>query len=345
MRTLLALFVILGLLPPLTGYGAELRHRIILAHTQPQDAAADPAAALASEFKRRVEQATEGGIRVDIFPDGMVGGNRQMTNLVSRNIIQSALVTVGGLTPLYPPLAVVQMPFALDSVTAAYSLYDGPFGQRLADEVEARTGMVVLGFGDAGGFHVITNSRRPVRSVKDLAGLRLRTIPGADVLDAMIRGVHATPVKVSSREELSALAGGIIDGQMNPPTVLLNRRYDQVQRHVTLTNHLYLPYVWLFAKAAFDALSPEDRQAVRDATAAAVTAGRELSRRVESSEDGMQTLHRRMNVITLSAAQREEMRGAAQPAVRQAIVQTQGEDGQRLLDDFLTAAKTANSQP
>lgn len=344
MRTLLVLFAILGLLPPLTGYGAETRHRIILAHTQPQDAAADPAAVMASEFKRRVEQATEGAIRVDIFPDGMVGGNRQTTNLASRNIIQSALVTVGGLTPLYPPLAVVQMPFALDSVAAAYSLYDGPFGQRLAGEIEARTGMVVLGFGDAGGFHVMTNSRRPVHSAKDLAGLRLRTVPGAEVLDAMIQGVHAIPVKVSSREEFTALAGGIVDGQMNPPTVLLNRRYDQVQRHATLTNHLYLPYVWLFAKSAFDAFSPQDRQAVRDAATAAVTAGRELSRRVENSEDGMQTLRRRMNVITLSATQREEMRATAQPAVREAVVKTLGEDGLRLLDDFLAAAKAANTR-
>ncbi|MGE5503602.1 MAG: TRAP transporter substrate-binding protein DctP [Actinomycetota bacterium] len=310
---------------------------IVLAHTQVQDAAADPAAAMASVFKRQVEQATGGAVRVDLFPEGMVGGNREMARLVGANTIQSALVTVGGVTPVYPPLAVVQMPFAFDSADAAYGVYDGPFGRRLAAEIEAHTGMAVLGFGDSGGFHVITNSRGPVHGAKDLAGLKLRTIPGAEVIDAMIRAFGATPVRVGSREELTALASGIVDGQMNPPMVLLNRRYDQVQRYVTLTNHLYLPYVWLFNRQALDELPSEHRQAVRAAATAAIAAGRALSR--QGTEGGLPALYRRMEVVTPTPAERAAMKAAVQPAVRAAIAKTLGDDGIRLLDDFLAAAK------
>jgi TRAP-type transport system periplasmic protein len=345
MRALLILLAAVTLLSPLPSGAAEARRAIILAHTQGQDPAVDPAAAMASEFKRRVEQATAGKVRVDLFPDGLVGGNREMAKLVGRNVIQSALVTVGGVAPLYPPLAVVQMPFALDSAAAAYAVYDGPFGRRLASEIETRTGMAVLGFGDSGGFHVITNSRWPVQSAKDLAGLKLRTIPGAEVLDAMIRGFGATPVKVSSREELTALASGIVDGQMNPPTVLLNRRYDQVQRYVTLTNHLYLPYVWLFNKQALDGLSSDQQKAVRDAATAAVGGGGEGARRGGRGGRGLPALRRRMEVVSLTPGQRDEMRAAVQPKVREAIVKTLGEDGGRLLDDFLAAAKPGGRIP
>ena len=312
---------------------------LFLAHTQRQDAAAVPAAAMAAEFKREVERRTAGRVKIGIFPSGQLGGNRDLVRLVRRNIVQSAFVTIGGIAPLYPPIAVIEMPFVLSSPEAAYRVFDGPFGQRLAADMERRTGLGVLGFGDGGGFFAITNSRHPVHSPADMRGLKIRTIPGFEPLDAMIRSLGAIPVQVSSREEFTALASGVVDGQMNPPVIVLANRYDEVQKYITLTAHLYAPLVWIFNRDAMATLDDSERDAVRQAAVLALSAGRKVARAIEASEQGLPALRRRMEVSVPTDAERQAFKKAAQPAVAEAIAKSLGEDGTRLLADFLAEAK------
>jgi len=319
---------------------AEPDQDIFLAHAQRQDAGADPAAA--SEFRHRLAELTGGRLRVGIFADGQLGGNRDTAKLVAKGVIQSALISVGGLAPLFPPLAVTAMPFALDSPEAAYLLYDGPFGRALAAEIETSAGLVVLGFADAGGMHIITNSRRPVHSPADLKGLKIRAIPGYEVLDAMILGLGAVPVNVSSREELSALEAGIVDGQTNPASVVLSRHFTQVQGYATLTGHLYAPYVWIYNRATFQQLSPADQGAVRQAARDAVLAGRALSARLDRSERGVAGLGKRIEVDIPSPAERDVFKAATQPKVAAALAKKLGDDGTRRLAEFMDAARQAN---
>lgn len=333
-----ALAVVLATLSPARAAEAPRVTTIHLAHTQLQDPSQDTAAAIAAEFKREVEKRTGGAVRVAIFPQGQLGGNRDLGKLVDKGIIQTALVTVGGLAPRYPLIAAIQMPFALDSREAANRVFDGPFGQSLAANIEKQTGMAVLGFGDSGGFHILTNSRRPIHHPKDVQGLKLRTIPGLDTLNAMIKGMGGQPVKTSSREEFAALANGVIDGQMNPAPVIVTRRYDEVQRFATLTNHLYAPYIWLYGGRELAKLAPEHQQAVRAAARQAILAGRNAAKVLETSDKGLPTLRRRMQVTELAPEQRAEFRAATQPAVAEAIARSLGEEGTRLLKGFLAAA-------
>jgi len=343
-RSLIALLM-LALTTALPARAAQTWVDIALAHPQPQDAATNPAAATASEFRHRLADLSGGSLRAAIYPDEQLGGNRDMARLVSEGVIDSALVTVGGIAPLYPPIAVTGMPFALDGAEAAYALYDGPFGHALAADMERRTGMVVLGFGDAGGLQIITNSKRPLRSPGDLAGLRFRAVPGYEAQDAMIRGLGASPVKVSSREEFQSLEAGIVDGEMNPASVVLSQRFYEVQGYATVTGHLYSPYVWIFNRAAFDRLTPAGQEAVREAARQAVAAGRALSGRLERSERGAAGLGKRMEVIVPTPAERAAFKAASQPKVAEALAKTLGEDGARLLADFMEAARRANGAP
>jgi len=316
---------------------------IVLAHAQPQDAGHNPAAAAASEFRHRLAELSGGSLRAAIFPDGQLGGNRDMAKLVAQGVIQSALVTVGGIAPFYPLITVTGLPFALDSPEAAYALYDGPFGHALAADMERRTGLVVLGFADAGGLHVITNSRHPVRSPADLAGLTIRTIPDYPPLDATIRGLGATPVKVSSREEFQSLEAGIIDGQTNPPSVVIAQHFYHVQAYATLTGHLYAPYVWIFNRDAFNRLSPAEQEQLREAARLGVAAGRALSARLDRSGQGAEGLDTHMEVYAPNPAERAAFKAATQPKVAAALTATLGEDGVRLLTAFTDAARRANA--
>jgi len=312
---------------------------IFLAHTQRQDSAHVPTAAMAAEFKRQLERLSNGRIKVGLFPAGQLGGNREMARLVGKNVVQTAFVTVGGIAPIYPAIAVTEMPFALSSPEAANRVFDGPFGRRLSEDIEQRTGLTVLGFGEGGGFFAITNSRHPVHSPDDLRGLKIRTIPGFKPLEAMIRSLGATPVAVSSREEFTALSSGVIDGQMNPPLTVLASRFDDVQKYVTLTEHLYTPLIWVYNQGAFASLDPSEQEAVRQAATAALAVGRAVQKTAEASSRGLPALHRRMEVTTLTPAERQAFKALAQPAVAASIREGLGEEGSQLLAEFMAAAK------
>lgn len=307
--------------------------RIFLAHAQRHDPGGDTAAAAAEEFRSQVDALSHGRIKVEILAEGVTGGNRDTTALVEKGVIHTALVTLGGVTPVFKPLSVIQLPYAFASLDDAGRVLDGPFGRRLADEMAARTALRLIGFVDPPGFYILTNSDRPVRDPDEMWGLRLRAIPGSKPLEAMIRAVGATPVRVSSREELAALATGVVDGQMNPSAVVMTRGFDRVQRFATLTDHLYVPYVWVFNRAAFDALPSEDAAIVTQA----VQAARHRAHVAAVAMAGQNGLNKRMEVATLNAAGRAAFRAALRPPVEAAIVAEIGPDGAGWMRDFQAA--------
>lgn len=318
--------------------GAAEPVRIFLAHAQRHDPAADTAAAAAEEFRAQVRALSQGRMTVEILAEGVTGGNRDTTGLVEKGVIHTALVTLGGVTPVFKPLSVIQLPYAFASLEDASRVLDGPFGRHLAGEMAANTKLRLLGFVDPPGFHILTNSDRPVRVPEEMWGLRLRAIPGSKPLETMIRAVGATSVRVSSREELAALATGVADGQMNPPAVVLARGFDRVQRYATLTDHLYVPYVWVFNRDAFVGLSAADTEIVLKAAQAARARAHALALAIHASERGKAGLDKRMEVVALTPAGRAAFRAALRPPVEDAILAEIGERGPAWMSEFKAAA-------
>ncbi|MBY0431201.1 MAG: TRAP transporter substrate-binding protein DctP [Rhodospirillales bacterium] len=308
--------------------------QIFLAHAQRQDPSSDTAAAVADEFRRQLRELSDGRMTVEIFADGILGGNRDTAALVEKGVIHSALVTVGGVTPIHPPLGVTQIPFAFDRLETAQAVLDGPFGDRLAEDMAARTHLRLLGFVNPTGFHILTNSNRDIHTPEQMQGLRIRAIPGAKALEAMIRSVGAVPVKVSSREELSALSTGAVDGQMNPVSVVLARGIDGLQRHATLTNHLYVPFVWVFNKQALEAMPLADVEIITKASRAALAKGWSLAEALHRSERGLAGLGKRLQVHELTAAERTSFQAIMRPPVEEAIAKEIGSDGNEWIMAF-----------
>lgn len=337
LRPLLALMLLVLAALPAT---AAKTVRIFLAHAQRHEPEADTAAAAAEEFRQQVGTLSQGRLKVEILAEGVTGGNRDTTALVEKGVIHSALVTLGGVSPVYRPLSLLQIPYSFTSLEQAARVLDGPFGRRLGDDMAARTRLRLMGFVGPAGFHILTNSDRPVHDPDDMWGLRLRAIPGSKPLEAMIRAVGASPVRVSSREELAALATGVADGQMSPPAVVMVRGFDRVQRFATLTEHLYVPYVWVFNQAAFAALPPADAAIITQAVAAAKARAHTLALQLQASELGRGGLSKRMILAVPDAAGRAAFKRALRPPVEEAVVKEIGADGQRWLADFTTALKT-----
>jgi len=330
------MLAILGLLLLAVHPAWAQKTQIFLAHAQPQDPTSDTVAAVAEEFRRILNSESDGRLEVEIFPDGILGGNRDMTALAEKGVIHSALVTVGGVTSLYPPLMVTQLPFAFDTIADAHATLDGPFGGAMAADFKARTKLTLLGFADPGGFHVLTNLDRQVETPDDMWGMRLRAIPGFAPLNAMIEAVMARPIDVSSRDVLAMLSTGALDGQFSPPTVIMASGFDNVQKHATVLNVLYSPYVWVFNSARLNALPADDQALVQRAAQRALVAGRQMANRMDGSEQGLLGLTKRMRVITLNASARQLFREVMQPPVQEAITEALGKD-RPWMDRFLSS--------
>ncbi len=334
-----ALLLILAALVARPDSAAAAAVQILLGHPQQHLPGSDPVAAVADRFRAEVKRLSDDRISVEILADGIVGGNRDMTGLVGKGVLHAALTTIGGVAPLYPPIQVLYLPFAFDSIPQARRVLDGAFGQALAADMAAKTKMRLLGFVDPGGFHILTNLDRDIRVPDDMWGLNVRAIPGFKPLETMIRAVGARPMRVSSREEMIALSTGAVDGQMAPAITVVARNFDTVQGFATLTNHLYAPLAFLFHGPTLDGLTPEDQALVRQAAIAAITHGRALTDEMERSERGLAGLRKRMVVRTPTPAERAGFREVFRPPVEAAIIEALGGEGETWVNRLDQAAR------
>jgi len=190
---------------------------------------------------------------------------------------------------------VTNMPFAFSSYNVGYKVYDGEFGKELAADIEEKTGFHVLGFGESGGFFAITNSKRPIKSPSDMKGIKLRTM-ALPLHQAIVKALGAYPSTVAWAEVYTSLQSGVVDGQMNPVSIIAMAKLQEVQKYITLTNHLYAPYVWVVNPKFYNGLPDQLKGVVDDAARTAIIAGRGLSRIIDSTDKGLPALAEKMQV-------------------------------------------------
>ena len=331
-------FVVLMLLASLVVMGgtmAEAAKVIKLAHLNPQNPFDVATAAVTAVFKSEVEARTGGAVTVEIYPNGTLGNERETMEQVKAGIAQSYIASVGGIAPFYPMIDITSMPFAYGSYEIGCALYDGPFGKEFAEDIRQKAGLKVLGFIPQ-GFFQFTNSQRPIKSPEDMKGLKMRTMNNALHMEFMNSlGAAATPVAWA--EIYTALQTGVVDGQHNPITVINIGKLYEVQKYVTLSNHMAGLYVWVMNDSFFEGLSPEEKVAVQGAAMAAVLAGRGIDRIITATEKGLPTIAANAEVYTPTAEEIEQFRALAIPAAKAFFAETLGEEGTAWIDKYLAA--------
>ncbi|MCP4405507.1 MAG: DctP family TRAP transporter solute-binding subunit [bacterium] len=331
-------FIVLILLATLVVIGsnmAEAAKVIKLAHLNPQTPFDVATAAVTAVFKNEVEARTGGAVTVEIYPNGTLGNERETMEQVKAGIAQSYIASVGGIAPFYPTIDITSMPFAYGSYEIGCALYDGPFGKEFADDIRQKTGLRVLGFIPQ-GFFQFTNSQRPIKSPEDMKGLKMRTMNNALHMEFMNSlGAAATPVAWA--EIYTALQTGVVDGQHNPITVINIGKLYEVQKYVTLSNHMAGLYVWVMNDSFFDGLSPEEQVAVKGAATAAVLAGRGIDRIITATEKGLPTIAANAEVYTPTAEEIEQFRTLAIPAAKAFFAETLGDEGSAWIEKYLAA--------
>ena len=312
---------------------AQAQKVMRISHLNPENPFETHSGAMGAVFKSLVETATNGSISVELYPNGQLGKDDEVIQMVRDGIVESSISSAGGVAVHYPLIGVFDVPFAFPNINSAHRVMDlgSPLGQKLADDINAKTGLKVIGLLDSGGFFAFTNSRKPIETVDDMAGLRIRTMT-LPTHEAMISSLGGQPTALPWAEVYTALQTGVADGQMNPIPIIAFAKFDEVQKYLSVTNHVITPYVWLINQAFYDGLSDEEREVVDWAAAVAVDAGRGISRIVEASEErGLPKLAKKMEVNAVPAAELARFAEAAQPAVEKLIADRFGDEGLQML--------------
>lgn len=322
---------------------AQANTTLRIAHLNPPEPTSSHSAAMVAVFKQLVETATSGEIQVEGYPSGQLGDDANAINQVSQGIVESSISSAGGVAEHYPRIGIFDIPFAFPNIGVATDVIDlsSDFGQQLAADMEAETsGLKVIGLLDSGGFFHFTNSQRPIESIEDMEGLRVRTMT-LDTHETMINSLGGEATPISWSEVYTALQTGVADGQMNPILQTSFANFEEVQQYMTISNHLITPYVWLINDAFYEGLSEEHQEVIDWASKVAVDAGRSMSRIIEASDKGLPKLAEGMEINTLSSEQRQAFIDASQPAVLDTIESQYGEEGVALLDSLMASIEQA----
>jgi TRAP-type transport system periplasmic protein len=225
----------------------------------------------ATTFCDEVQARTAGRYVCQHFPSNALGGEREMTEGVQIGTIDAANLTTGPLGNFVPEVRVLDLPFLFRDYDHARKTLDGSFGQELLAKFPSK-GLVALAWTE-NGFRHMTNSKRAIVKPTDAAGLKLRTMENKVHMEGF-RAVGVQPTPMAFPELFGALQQGTVDGQENPIPVILASKFSQVQKHLSLTGHVYSPAVLMVSQRFWGKVSDADKPAFTEAGRKAAVAQR-----------------------------------------------------------------------
>ncbi|MGR3369544.1 MAG: TRAP transporter substrate-binding protein [Sagittula sp.] len=237
--------------------------------------ATDHSSSVAMEtFAEKLAELSGGEFDVNLFPARQLGGAAENVQAVKLGAVEIIWVGTAYLTRTVPELEIVGLPFQFETREDAFAVVDGPVGDAL-DEKLAAQDIMSLGYMEL-GFRQLTNSVRPIETLEDIAGLKIRLQPNETHL-ATFRALGANPLAMDVNELYSALEQKVIDGQENPFSIIQVAGYPEVQEYVSNTGHFFDFISVVANKKWFDGLSEEKQGWVTEAMDAAVAEQRVLA--------------------------------------------------------------------
>ena len=210
-----------------------------------------------TSFAEEIKAKTNGRYEVRLHPGGALGGDREVLEGLQLGTVDLAVPSTSVIANFVPEVQVFDIPFLFRDFDHAQAVLDGPIGQEILAKFNAK-GLQGLAFGGI-GFRQLTNSRHPVTGPADVKGLKIRTQENQIHLTVW-RALGALPTPMALPEVFTALQQGVVDGQENPIGAILNNKFGQVQKYLTITNHAFTPVGFVMSPRAFDALSAEDKK-------------------------------------------------------------------------------------
>ena len=271
-------------------------------------------------FAKEVEKASGGKMKIRAIGNASLGSDTQMQQALIGGAQEMMVGSTATLVGLVPEMGIWDTPFLFNNVKEADQVLDGAAGQNIMKLLDAK-GMVGLVYWE-NGFRNLTNSKQPITKLEDLGGVKLRVMQNNVFLDSFkALGANAVPLPFS--ELFTALETRAVDGQENPYNTVLSSKFYEVQKYLSVTNHVYSPWIVTVSKKWWDTLSPAERKVLQDAAIKSRDFERQDTR-AEATKALDQLKTKGMQVNLLSPAEIDRMRGKLE-AVNTSIAKSVGQ--------------------
>ncbi|MFN3985128.1 MAG: TRAP transporter substrate-binding protein [Rhodocyclaceae bacterium] len=207
---------------------------------------------------KKIEAETNGRIKFQMFPGGVLGGEKEMIEQTQIGAIHILRTSLGPVGTVVPEVNVFNMPFVFRDEAHLHAVLDGEIGQEMLDKIsDSSARMVALAFTVAGSRNLYT--KKPVRAPDDLKGQKIRVMGNPLFIDTM-NAMGGNGISMGYGEVFSALQTGVIDGaENNEPSLFTSNHYTTGTKYYTQTRHLMIPEIIAMSKVAWNRLSPEDQ--------------------------------------------------------------------------------------
>ncbi|SHN42445.1 C4-dicarboxylate-binding protein DctP [Duganella sacchari] len=273
-----------------------------------------PKGQAAERFKQLAEKATNGRVKVEVYPNSQLYKDKEELEALQLGAVQMLAPSLAKFGPLgVKEFEAFDLPYIFPSKTALYNVTEGEIGKSLMKKLEPK-GITGLAFWD-NGFKVMS-ANKPLRAPADFKGLKMR-IQSSKVLDAQMRALGANPQVLAFSEVYQALQTGVVDGTENPPSNMYTQKMHEVQKYVTVSNHGYLGYAVIVNKKFWDGLPADIRVALDKAMKEATTFEKAIAQR--DNDMALDAIKKagKTEIYTLSVKEQADWRKALLPVQQQ----------------------------
>ncbi len=281
-----------------------------------------PKGQAAERFKQLAEKATNGKVKVELYPNSQLYKDKEELEALQLGAVQMLAPSLAKFGPLgVKEFEAFDLPYIFPTKTALYNVTEGEIGKSLLKKLEPK-GITGLAYWD-NGFKVMS-ANKPLHNPADFKGLKLR-IQSSKVLDAQMRALGANPQVLAFSEVYQALQTGVVDGTENPPSNMYTQKMHEVQKHVTVSNHGYLGYAVIVNKKFWDGLPPDIRGQLEKAMREATTFEKAIAQR--DNDQALEAIKKagKTQIYTLTVQEQAEWRRALVP-VQKAMEARIGKD-------------------
>lgn len=263
------------------------------------------------KFADLVNEKSGGKIKIQNYFSAQLGDDQKMTEALKAGTQDITVPSTSPLVGTVKEFGMFDFPFLFNTPEEADAILDGPVGQKVLEKLPSH-GLIGLGYWE-NGFRNTTNSKHPIEKADDFKGLKIRTMQNKVHLEAF-SALGANPTPMAFSEVFTALESKTVDGQENPLPTIESSKFNEVQPYLSLTNHVYTPFVFLIGKKTWDQLSDEEKKIIKDAAVEAGKFQRQTNR--DAEKKSLESLKAKgMKVNEVSKEEKAKMAEIVKPTI------------------------------
>ncbi len=227
------------------------------------DAAGGTQWELGQAFAKAFSEKTGGKHKVDLFPNGQLGDEQDTVNNAAMGLLDFSILAINNITPFSPSVGILTLPYVIQSAEEAKKLTQGDLGKELTENTLRDAGVRIVGWAYS-GFRVLTNSKRPVKTLEDLKGLVIR-VPKNQIMIASYQAWGINPTPMAWSETFTAMQQRVVDGQDNPYITVAAMKFNEVQKYVTNIRYIFSLEPLIISEQVFKSQKPDVQKAILEA--------------------------------------------------------------------------------